>query len=164
MIYLCSTGTSSAKYWPKNVYGRYSQESIEKCGGMDTALDILSRSMDDLSMDSDEDLKKLSAEIHSLARMGVTSADLVVLFASETIDGQVCARAVADYLERQGVRATVEVIGGLQVHDAEKFARTGVVQYVKRVLHYVDHHGNGNCILNPTGGFRLWFRMQFCLG
>lgn len=82
------------------------------------------------------------------------AADTVELFSSETLDGQVCAQAVARYLTANGFDAKVEANPGLQVQDARKFARFGVVAFLRKQLLYIDGHGNGQCIFNPTGGFK----------
>lgn len=164
MIYLCSTGTSASRLWPKDLYGAWSAQSIKQTWGAEKAATILLGAMQSFSMDNDEHLHKLSAEIHSLARMPLTPEDTVVLFASETLDGLVCARAVARYLQDRGFDAVVETVEGLQVLDAEKFAKKAVVNYLKVVLRYIDSHGAMNCVLNPTGGFKALVPYAVLLG
>nr|WP_274601176.1 putative CRISPR-associated protein [Halochromatium roseum] len=107
---------------------------------------------------SDETALKrdLSAEIHALARMGVTANDTVVLYSSETPDGQACAAAVKLYLDNQleGIVCRIHVIEGLQVHDAQTFRTKGVLNFTKAVLAEIQAQGAEQCILNPTGGFK----------
>jgi putative CRISPR-associated protein (TIGR02619 family) len=164
MIYLCSTGTSAAKVWPAKEYGKYGVECIQALGGPEKASDILLKAMQSYSMDNDEHLFQLSAEIHSLARMPLTTEDTVVLLASETADGLVCAQAVARYLQARGFAAVVETVEGLQVLDPGLFAKKAVVNYLKIVLRYIDNHGAVNCVLNPTGGFKALVPYAVLLG
>ena len=74
---------------------------------------------------------KLSAEIHSLARMQLEIKDRVLLLASDTSEGLACAQAVEAYLVRywDGLQVVTETVPGLQVDDAEQFRRVGVVEF-----------------------------------
>jgi len=137
MIYLCAAGTSAAKLWSgSGVTGYWFGRFVEETNvSIEEGASILFDTIKDFRMDSETDLgKNLSAEIHSLARMGLSSLDDVVLFASETPDGQMCARAVTQYLESNGFQVHVKVIEGLQVHDSLKFRRMGVVNYIRQAL------------------------------
>lgn len=164
MIYLCTCGTSANKGWPKD-FGRYGNASIEKNGGREAAIRLLTEYLLQYSMSDDEHLSKfLSAEIHSLARMKVGEKDSVVLFVSETLDGQVCAEAVAAYLRAQGLNVRIEIISGLQVGDARRFSRVGVIEYLRRAIRYIDGYGAGQCVLNPTGGFKALVPYSVLLG
>ena len=60
---------------------------------------------------------KLSAEIHSLARMHLEINDRVLLLASDTPEGLACATAVEAYLVRywDGLQVVTETVPGLQV-------------------------------------------------
>lgn len=100
--------------------------------------------------------KILSAEICSLIRMGLTGRDRVLLLASDTDDGEACARAVELYLDQYWPDAAVEVkrIAGLQVDDPVAFRRQGVVEYCRSCLKAVSDFGADNVVLNPTGGFK----------
>lgn len=155
--YLCTCGTSAAK----NLLGpgkpRFNADWVEAKGGVAPAATAVFESFRDFSMDDDGALRaKLSAEVHSLARMPVDANDEVVLFSSETPDGQACAQAVARYLEeeRPGIRCRVEVIEGLQVTNAPRFRTSGVLNFTKAVLAEIATNGAAQCVLNPTGGFK----------
>ena len=153
--YLCTCGTSAAKNLPREP--RFDAAWVGANGGLDAATDIVFASFRSYAMHDEKALKRnLSAEIHSLARMGVGGRDSVVLFSSETPDGQVCARALDRYLtgEHPGLRCRVEVVSGLQVVDAAAFRTAGVLNFTKAVLHEIDANGAAQCILNPTGGFK----------
>lgn len=167
MIYLCTTGTSAAKLWKSsdNNSSRFDQSVVTALGGVKQAADVLLKTFQQYSMADDEHLhQKLSAEIHSLARMSLSSNDEIVLFASETLDGQACAYAVEAYLELNGYQVKVEVITGLQTTDARRFSRIGVVEFIKKATQYIDASGAESCILNPTGGFKALVPYAVLLG
>jgi putative CRISPR-associated protein (TIGR02619 family) len=152
-IYLCTCGTSAGKKLPE----RLTTDWVKSQGGVESASEKIFNSFCHASMDDKQALRQiLSAEIHSLSRMGVTGADQVVLFSSETLDGEACTKAVARYLERQipDLVCSVEVVGGLQVHDAQRFRSQGVLNFVKKALAWIDNYGADQCVLNPTGGFK----------
>lgn len=155
-VYLCTCGTSAAKKF----FGKpipFNAAWVADQGGVEPAAEQIYQSFKNASMADEAALKRdLSAEIHSLARMAVDAKDTVVLFGSETADGQACALAVARYLERvrPGLRCRVEVIEGLQVTDAQAFRAKGVLNFTKAVLREIDAHGAAQCVLNPTGGFK----------
>ncbi|MDZ7950627.1 putative CRISPR-associated protein [Nostoc sp. DedQUE09] len=114
-----------------------------------------------------ENLKnKLSAEIHSLFRIGITNQDRVILLSSNTDDGYCCALAVEKYLKyySNSIYAKAERIIGLQVVDAETFKREGVVNFVKRILQEVDSYDPSNIILNSTGGYKALVPYTVLLG
>lgn len=150
---ICSVGTSAAK---GICSGPDLVEWVEQQGGVKTATDILFDKIKDVRPEGDALQNRLSAEVHSLVRIGVSSADRVLLLCSETPDGETCARVVKRYLERHfpGVLCEVEKIVGLQVHDAERFRQKGVVNFVDKCLNAVNNFTSEYTILNPTGGFK----------
>ncbi len=155
--YLCTCGTSAAKNLAGPGKPRFDAEWVKTNGGVEAATGQVLDSFRAFSMDDDAVLRtRLSAEIHSLARMHVGATDDVVLFGSETADGQASAHAVARYLEdrRSGLRCRVQVIDGLQVTDAERFRTAGVLNFTKAVLAEIESNGPAQCVLNPTGGFK----------
>lgn len=165
MLYLCTTGTSAAKLWKGSLESRFDESKVKGLGGIKLAANLLLDTFKQYKMNDEQALHtKLSAEIHSLARLNINKDDQIVLFASETLDGQACALAVANYLEQQGYQAKVEVIIGLQTNDARKFNRIGVVEFIKKTLHYIDTTGADYCVLNPTGGFKALVPYAVLLG
>jgi putative CRISPR-associated protein (TIGR02619 family) len=157
-VYLCTAGTSAAKNL-RDDSGRplLNGEWVGEQGGVEVAAGHILRSFAGFSMDDDTALqRRLSAEIHSLARMGVTADDRVILFSSETGVGEACAQAVKLYLEdqRPGLDCRVEVVPGLQVEDARDFRTRGVMEFTRRVLRWIADYGAEQCVLNPTGGFK----------
>lgn len=155
-VYLCTCGTSAAKKF----FGQptpFNAAWVAERGGIEAAAAAIYESFQHARLDDETALRRdLSAEIHSLARMGVNGKDTVVLFSSETADGQACACAVKRYLEqaRPGIVCRIEVIAGLQVTDAQSFRAAGVLNFTKAVLREIDANGAGQCVLNPTGGFK----------
>lgn len=153
-VYLCTCGTSAAK---NQTTPRLSVEWVQAQGGSEAAASVLFNGFRNYAINDDTALSRyLSAEINSLAKMGVSPQDRVVLFTSETDDGQACAHAVRLYLEQAlpGIECIVRVIRGLQVHDAKQFRTEGVTCFVREVLREIHSYGAAQCILNPTGGFK----------
>lgn len=154
-VYLCTCGTSAAKNLPREP--RFSAVWVAEQGGIEAAAKAIFETFQHARMDDESALKReLSAEIHSLVRMGIDAKDTVVLFSSETPDGQACAKAIQYYLEQNcpGIVCRVEVVAGLQVMDAQTFRTDGVLNFTKAVLREIDAHGVSQCVLNPTGGFK----------
>jgi putative CRISPR-associated protein (TIGR02619 family) len=155
-VYLCTCGTSAAKKF----FGQqppFNAAWVAGQGGIEAAAERIYQSFRTASMEDDAALKRdLSAEIHSLARMAVNDKDTVILFSSETADGQACAWAVQRYLERArpGIVCRVEVVPGLQVTDSQAFRTSGVLNFTRAVLREIAANGAGQCVLNPTGGFK----------
>lgn len=151
--YLCTSGTSAAKTLDQ----RISADWVLAQGGPEAAARALYLSFAGYRMDDDQALRRhLSAEIHSLARLGTSAADRVLLYSSETPEGHTCAEAVALYLREQlpGIDVCVELVQGLQVSNAADFRRQGVLNFTRHVLGEIDQWGAQQCVLNPTGGFK----------
>lgn len=148
---ICTTGTSAAK----NING-FNDEWVHNKGGIDISAKILFNSFRNLSFSKDRDLMNLSAEIHSLSRIGISENDRVYLFTSDTLDGQCAAKAVELYLKQQfpSLEVKIELITGLQVNNENTFRRIGVVEFIKKALQIINNTSPENCILNPTGGFK----------
>lgn len=100
----------------------------------------------------EKELPRVSAEINSLLKMGLTEADRVVLLATETIDGKLCAELVQRLLRNRNLCAAVEikVIQGLQAQDGTRFRQEGL----KNLMAYIARFENDDVVFNPTGGFK----------
>lgn len=159
---ICSVGTSASKKLgipPKKL-----EDWVNQQGSLEDAAQKMFDSFASFEP-TDENLRdNLSAEIHSLVRIGIDVSDRVLLFASETPDGHCCALAVKHYLEQYwpGMIIEVEPINGLQVNDASRFRNQGVVEFIKKALAAIDAYGN--VILNPTGGYKALVPYTVLLG
>ncbi len=102
---------------------------------------------------------KASAELNALHRLPVRSDDEVVLFVTDTADGRCCAEAVKDVLAAHFgvVSVTIERIKGLQVRDADRLRREGLINLTHYLINYLDDPQRryaGACLLNTNGGFK----------
>ncbi len=100
-----------------------------------------------------------SAELNSLHRLKLREGDEVVLLATDTADGHACGDALALVLKKHwpGVHVILERVEGLQVRDAERLRKTGLVRLMQVVLRYVEdpqRQYGGGLVINPTGGFK----------
>jgi putative CRISPR-associated protein (TIGR02619 family) len=160
---ICSVGTSAAKavcIAPKLLNWVNQHKSVE-----DAAQQVF-LTFRDIYPEGESLKNQLSAEIHSLVRIGITIKDRVILLASSTDDGYCCALAVKKYLDHHwdGIDAKVEKVKGLQVLDASLFRTTGVVEFVRHIIREVNDYGASNIILNPTGGYKALVPYTVLLG
>lgn len=151
---ICSVGTSAAK--GLNVRPADLKVWVADHGGPEKAAEEMYITFADVKPEGEALSKILSAEIHSLVRMEVTKHDNVILLASETDDGYACALAVEHYLRHHfdGICVKTTRVEGLQVVDADRFRRIGVVNYVNQCLQTVNEYGARQIVLNPTGGYK----------
>ena len=162
---VCSVGTSAAKTVgkPSELLSWVKQQPEPS---IENAAEKIFLTFRDILPEGENLKKDLSAEIHSLVRIGLAQSDRIVLLASSTDDGYSCALAVKKYLEYHWKDITVEVkkIEGLQVLNAEIFRTTGVVEFVRNLIHQVNLYGANNVILNPTGGYKALVPYTVLLG
>lgn len=161
---ICSVGTSAAKALmvkPSELTAWVNQQS-----SLEKAAEQMFSKFQGFLPEGDNLKNSLSAEIHSLVRIGITHRDRVTLLASSTDDGYCCALAVEKYLKYhwQNINTHVQKVRGLQVLDADLFRTTGVVEFVKNIIHEIDVYGATNIILNPTGGFKALVPYTVLLG
>ena len=156
---ICTTGTSIARGC--RTLGAYQQSASR---WEDEAIDLEREIANRLASSDLRDAEariEASAELHSLHRLQVEPGDTVVLLATDTVDGRVCAESLAGAirqafaLDEAGVR--LHRIPGLQVRDGKRLREEGLVRFAETVISYVENpqvrHG-GELILNPTGGFK----------
>ncbi len=150
---VCSIGTSAAKGIgpPSRLIGWVGEQ-----GGPEKAAPKILDTFRSVRPEGAALREQLSAEIHSLARIGLESRDRVILLSSWTDDGYACALALSEYLGThwQGVDVQVQRVPGLQVRDASDFRRRGVVEYCRRCIQAVHDYGAEFVVLNPTGGYK----------
>lgn len=166
---ICTVGTSAARNLgvkPADLANWVKQQKIKDEISIEYAAEQVFNTFCDISPEGENLKNKLSAEIHSLFRIGITNQDRVILLSSSTDDGYCCALAVEKYLKhyRNGIYAKAERIEGLQVLDAELFRKKGVVNFVKRILQEADSYDPSNIILNPTGGYKALVPYTVLLG
>jgi putative CRISPR-associated protein (TIGR02619 family) len=150
---VCSVGTSAAKaICPLKELPRWVAEN----GGPRKAGERIYESFRHVEPEGDSLRSALSAEIHSLVRIGLDQCCRVILLASATDDGHACALAIRRYLEDRWPSLEVDVfpVPGMQVSDPRLFKQQGAVEYCKRCLDVVNRYGRENVILNPTGGYK----------
>jgi putative CRISPR-associated protein (TIGR02619 family) len=161
---ICSVGTSAAKSLgvkPKDLIDWVNQQK-----SVESAAEEVFNTFREIHPEGEELKNKLSAEIHSIVRIGITNQDRIVLLASSTNDGYCCALAVEKYLKYHwnGIYVKTEKVSGLQISDAELFRKTGIVEFVRLILREVDNYDASNIILNPTGGFKALVPYTVLLG
>ena len=101
------------------------------------------------------DYSKISAEINSLNKIGVDKNDILVFLSTETEDGQFCCKQVECFCKNGfGAECFCYKIPGLQVENAKLFEKTGLANYVEKVLEIWDRYQGYKIIINPTGGFK----------
>ncbi len=150
---VCSVGTSAAK---ETCRSDQLLAWVREHGGPEQAAPKILEPFRAIRPEGAALRERLSAEIHSLVRIGLESRDRVLLLASATDDGFACALAVRDYLDAHwpGLEVRVDRVPGLQVRDPVEFRRRGVVEYCRRCLTAVHDFGAEQVILNPTGGYK----------
>ncbi|MFM7370137.1 MAG: hypothetical protein ACKO2Z_20575, partial [Sphaerospermopsis kisseleviana] len=139
---------------------------VKKQNSVDDAAEQVFSTFREITPEGENLKDTLSAEIHSLVRIGITHNDRIILLASSTDDGYCCALAVEKYLKHHwnGIDAKAEKIDGLQVVDAALFRKEGVVNFVKRIIKEVDNYDPSHIILNPTGGYKALVPYTVLLG
>jgi putative CRISPR-associated protein (TIGR02619 family) len=132
------------------------QPWVKSRSSLEQAAQELFQAFSEIAPEGDALKNTLSAEIHSLVRIGLEPSDRVILLSSDTDDGYCCTLAVKFYLERYFPSLIVqeERIRGLQVDDTQVFRTTGVVGFVKNITDAISAYGADNVILNPTAGFK----------
>lgn len=100
----------------------------------------------------------LSAELNSLAAMEAGSDDSVVLVATETEDGRVCAELCAERIAQHfGCEVSIRQVDGLQVSDREAFARRGIpglFAALREIIGPNPEYAGDRVVLNASGGFK----------
>ena len=106
-------------------------------------------------------IHKISAEINSLERLGLTTMSKVVLLAADNAASKACANELKKNIEQIFglAKQNIEIkrIKGLQVHDVKSLKEQGFRELVTTILAYLtDDNLNYqyDLILNPTGGYK----------
>lgn len=100
---------------------------------------------------------ELNSLVHILGGAG-TRSDQLHFLASETPDGVLAARIIADFCHEffQIESSTVHSIPGLQVSDGRRFQQDGVRNLIGVIYDILNRAPAGTYrrVLNPTGGFK----------
>ncbi|NPV67102.1 MAG: putative CRISPR-associated protein [Anaerolineae bacterium] len=106
-------------------------------------------------------LRRASAELNhlvpTLQDQPPNRNDCLHFLASETPDGVLAARILADFCKEYFQRETqVEIIEGLQVENGDRFRRKGLNNLISKVFSILRRAPAGTYqrIINPTGGFK----------
>lgn len=152
---ICSVGISAARK-VSGVKPRDLTNWVKQQSSIEDAAESIFSTFRYIRPEGESLKNELSAEIHSLVRIGITDRDRIILLASSTEDGYCCAIAVKKYLHHYWTNLEVQIkqVQGLQVLDAELFRTTGVVEFVGHILKEINKYGASNIILNPTGGYK----------
>lgn len=104
---------------------------------------------------------KISAEINSLERLGLTKNSKVVLLATDNAASKACAnelkRVIVQLFNLTKQNVEIKRINGLQVHDVKILKEKGFRELIASVLTYLtdeDINYQYDLVLNPTGGYK----------
>lgn len=103
-----------------------------------------------------KDINSISAETKSLNKIGVDTSTSIVFICTDTPDGKLCAEILKEWcIKNWSCTVFLRGIKGLQVKDANLFAREGLKNYLKTCINLIEkNESSHNVILNPTGGFK----------
>lgn len=140
-LYLCPSGISIIENLKKS--------KIEKPDDKDTITKFLKNS-------DKPDLMKVSAELNSLLKMGISEEDKVSFLSSDTDNGEMVAHCLGKTLKDVfGCDCNVKRIKGLQTDDKKRFDTEGIPNLTEAILKEVDdNRWNYNIVLNATAGFK----------
>jgi putative CRISPR-associated protein (TIGR02619 family) len=104
-------------------------------------------------------IHRISAEIHSLHRLGCGPSDELILLTSDTAEGKACGESVCSMIRQifgvTHIRLTR--VPDLQAREGELLKRRGIpnlINMLTPILQDPQRRYSGGVILNPTGGFK----------
>ncbi|MCX8082694.1 MAG: putative CRISPR-associated protein [bacterium] len=102
-----------------------------------------------------EHLKKLPAEIKSLAKLRVDENTKNYLLVSDTAECRLCSEFLKDYMkEKFSSEADIKRIKGLQVKALQIFQKEGLYNLVDTLLDIINFYQSSVPVLNITGGYK----------
>jgi|Deesub1362B_J571_1020462.scaffolds.fasta_scaffold00139_27 putative CRISPR-associated protein (TIGR02619 family) len=139
-VFLCPSGISIIEYLKREGMPSISTQTIH----------------DFLKDSNEETLKRASAEINSLYRMGINENDVVVFFSSDTEDGEMVAEILSNFLKNKiGCDTYVKRIKGLQINDKRRFDREGIPNLTEEVVNQIEKYQYSHAmVINATTGFK----------
>lgn len=98
----------------------------------------------------------ISAETKSLHKIGIDDSTHIAFIHTDTDDGELCAQVLNEWCTSHwGCHVSLFRVKGLQVKDAEVFARVGIKEYLRICIDLIEKYCfSHDVILNPTGGFK----------
>ncbi|WP_217544477.1 putative CRISPR-associated protein [Vibrio metschnikovii] len=108
-----------------------------------------------------QDVRRISAEMNSLERLGLTPSSKVILLATDNAASKACAkelkRFIGQFFKLVDKNIIIKRIKGLQVHNVKVLKERGFRELITTVLSYLnddDLNYQYEVILNPTGGYK----------
>lgn len=155
-IFICTAGTSIAtnknidiKAIENKPFSDYDKFQIPLLALRQQVEDFLSK------LDLLRELDQTSAEIKSLAKMGLEKGDRVFLLVSDTVDGMVCAKINKEYLiQNWNCEVSLEKISGLQSSDSKAFSENGLKNLLDKVISLLEKYSYQEVCLNITAGYK----------
>jgi putative CRISPR-associated protein (TIGR02619 family) len=150
--FICTVGTSICTGTGLDL-GHFAKRKLDEWDALLEDIAVAEQfAIEAMNRMSEKEIPRVSAEINSLLKMGLSGADRVVLLATETIDGKLCAELVQRMLKTRKLCSSVElkVIEGLQAQDGKRFRQEGL----KNLMAYIARFENSDVVFNPTGGFK----------
>lgn len=159
MKILCTTGTSIASGCP--ALAHLLQHSQPWEFEAPELRQQLAAKLATLDLSRPEAQRRLSAETHALQRLGISAGTEVILLASDTAEGRVCAEMLRDAvllafeLTEEAVR--IERVAGLQVRNPQQLRQAGLPNLIRGVIDEIRAAARvpgQRVVLNSTGGFK----------
>ena len=158
---LCTLGTSVANKFDRKVLNAKQREN-GKWDDRDPEFEKALHGLVDGFLNGKDDFSVNSAESAILKKVGLSEGDHVVLLATDSYLGRVCAEETARLIANgfglpDDAVETVRV-EGLQVADAERLRRVGLPNFVREVDRRVnansDYRYQYDIMLCPVGGYK----------
>lgn len=104
---------------------------------------------------SPEQAQRQSAELNGVVRLGLSGRDVHYLIATDTLQGRLCAKIAAEWIQTAGATAIPQPISGLSTADTESFS-----DGINTLLEWCDatlpecRAQNRRVVFNLVGGFK----------
>lgn len=155
-IFICTAGTSIATNRGVDLSPLENQPP-QRRNDYQLQIRALTHQVEDFFCCNDlrHQLEQTSAEIHSLAKMGLASGHRVHLLVTDSLDGQICAELNQKYLiQLFDCEVRLEPIPGLQAHSHREFISTGLKNLLTRLIRLLEDYQCQDLIINITAGYK----------
>ncbi|MDK9719452.1 MAG: putative CRISPR-associated protein [Trichlorobacter sp.] len=152
ITYICTVGTSIVTATGLDLSHFAKWKLADEDSRLQSILEAEHFALQNIKKKTDAEFPRVSAELNSLIKMGLKPTDRVVLIATETIEGKMCAELLRKVLLEKELchDVIVEVIDGLQAQDGKRFQQVGL----KKLISFITKYEHENVVFNPTGGFK----------